>query len=46
MTIIEFNKDFPTPLSEIASIAVKGKAAETFPEFVAGVLEARTQTKN
>ena len=46
VTIIEFNKDFPTPLSEIASIAVEGRAAEAFPEFVAGVLETRAQANN
>jgi NAD-dependent deacetylase len=41
VTIIEFNKDFPTPLSSIAKICVAGKAAETIPQFVQGVLGKR-----
>lgn len=40
-TVIEFNLDFPTPLSNIADIAVRGRAAETLPQFVTGVLEKR-----
>ncbi|CAB9521261.1 NAD-dependent protein deacylase [Seminavis robusta] len=43
VTIIEFNKDFPTPLSSIAKIRVEGRAAETFPEFVKLVLEKRNK---
>jgi NAD-dependent deacetylase len=44
VTIIEFNKDFPTPLSPIAKICVEGKASETFPQFVQGVLAKRGVT--
>mmetsp|Transcript_34314 Transcript_34314/g.45923 ORF Transcript_34314/g.45923 Transcript_34314/m.45923 type:complete len:268 (-) Transcript_34314:796-1599(-) len=41
VTIIEFNLEFPTPLSSIADITVGGRAAETLPQFVAGVMEKR-----
>jgi NAD-dependent deacetylase len=44
-TIIEFNLDFPTPLSSIADIAVQGRAAETLPQFVTGVMEKRSNKK-
>ena len=43
-TIIEFNRDFPTPLSELADVTVEGRAVETLPVFVKGVLEKMTGT--
>jgi len=39
ITVIEFNYEFPTPLSSIASFTIVGRAAETLPRFTKGVLE-------
>jgi len=44
VTLIEFNRDFPTPLSELADVCVPGNAAEQFPVFVQRLLE-RQQRK-
>lgn len=41
VTVIEFNLDSPTPLSKISAITVQGKAVETLPQFVRGVLEKK-----
>jgi NAD-dependent deacetylase len=42
-TVIEFNLDVPTPLSDLTDITVQGRAAETLPVFVQGVLDKKQQ---
>ena len=45
VTIVEFNRDFPTPLSSLATMTVQGRAAETLPQFTSGVLEEMAKKK-
>ena len=45
-TVIEFNLDLPTPLSDIASITVAGKAAATLRQCVDSVLARQERAIN
>jgi NAD-dependent deacetylase len=45
-TIIEFNREFPTPLSELADFAFRGRVLDTLPPFVQEVLEKKKKRQN